>query len=109
MLKGVLVASALGLSALMLSAVGTPSTALPAVGLEAPSGMVMPIAWRGHHGRFHVGPRYHRFGHFRRGRVFYGGPAEGSTDVAALKTGALQVLALDYRSGFRPRASKISN
>jgi hypothetical protein len=35
--------------------------------------------------------------------------AEGSTDVAALKAGALQALALDYRSGFRPRAPKISS
>jgi hypothetical protein len=74
MLKRVLVASALGLSAVTLSAVGTPSIALPAVGLEAPSGPAVPIAWRGHHGRFHAGPRFHRFGHFRRGRVFYGGP-----------------------------------
>ena len=27
---------------------------------------------------------------------------EGSTDVSALKTGALQEMALDYRSGIRP-------
>ena len=27
---------------------------------------------------------------------------EGSTDVAALKTGALEEMALDYRSGIRP-------
>ena len=27
---------------------------------------------------------------------------EGSTDVAALKAGALQAMALDYRSGIRP-------
>jgi hypothetical protein len=27
---------------------------------------------------------------------------EGSTDVAVLKTGALQAMALDYRSGIRP-------
>jgi hypothetical protein len=29
---------------------------------------------------------------------------DGSTDVAALKTGALQAMAMDYRSGIRPRA-----
>jgi hypothetical protein len=29
---------------------------------------------------------------------------EGSTDVAALKAGALQAMALDYRSGIRPTA-----
>ena len=29
---------------------------------------------------------------------------EDSTDVAALKAGALQVMALDYRSGIRPSA-----
>jgi len=28
--------------------------------------------------------------------------AEGSTDVAVLKTGALEAMALDYRSGIRP-------
>jgi hypothetical protein len=28
--------------------------------------------------------------------------AEGSTDVAVLKTGALQAMALDYRTGLRP-------
>ena len=33
---------------------------------------------------------------------------EGSTDVAALKNGALQAMALDYRSGIRPRASNVS-
>jgi len=27
---------------------------------------------------------------------------EGSTDIAALKAGALQAMALDYRSGIRP-------
>ena len=27
---------------------------------------------------------------------------EGSTDIAALKTGALEAMALDYRSGIRP-------
>jgi hypothetical protein len=34
---------------------------------------------------------------------------DGATDVAALKAGALQALALDYRSGFRPRVPKPSN
>jgi hypothetical protein len=29
-------------------------------------------------------------------------------DIAALKNGALQAMALDYRSGIRPRASKVS-
>jgi hypothetical protein len=29
---------------------------------------------------------------------------EDSTDVAALKNGALQAMALDYKSGIRPRA-----
>jgi hypothetical protein len=29
---------------------------------------------------------------------------EDSTDVAALKIGALQAMALDYKSGIRPRA-----
>jgi hypothetical protein len=33
---------------------------------------------------------------------------EGCTDVAALKNGALQVMALDYRSGIRPLAPKVS-
>jgi hypothetical protein len=33
---------------------------------------------------------------------------DGSTDVAALKNGALQAMALDYRSGMRPRAPKVS-
>jgi len=33
---------------------------------------------------------------------------EGCTDVAALRNGALQAMALDYRSGIRPRASKVS-
>jgi hypothetical protein len=33
---------------------------------------------------------------------------EGCTDVAALKNGALQAMALDYRSGIRPRAPKVS-
>src|SRR5688572_26967192 len=28
---------------------------------------------------------------------------DGSTDVAALKAGALQAMAMDYRSGIRPR------
>jgi hypothetical protein len=32
---------------------------------------------------------------------------EESTDVAALKRGALQAMALDYRSGIRPRTSKV--
>jgi hypothetical protein len=30
---------------------------------------------------------------------------DGSTDVAALKAGALQAMALDYRSGIRPRTT----
>jgi hypothetical protein len=34
--------------------------------------------------------------------------AEGSTDVTALKNGALQAMALDYRSGIRPLAPKVS-
>jgi hypothetical protein len=29
-------------------------------------------------------------------------------DIAALKNGALQAMALDYRSGMRPRAPKVS-
>jgi len=29
-------------------------------------------------------------------------PTEGSMDVAALKAGALQAMAMDYRSGIRP-------
>jgi hypothetical protein len=33
---------------------------------------------------------------------------EGSTDVAALKNGALQAMALDYKSGIRPRGPKVS-
>jgi hypothetical protein len=33
---------------------------------------------------------------------------EGSIDIAVLKNGALQAMALDYRSGIRPRASKVS-
>jgi hypothetical protein len=32
---------------------------------------------------------------------------EESTDVAVLKKGALQVMALDYKSGIRPRGLKI--
>ena len=34
---------------------------------------------------------------------------DGATDVAALKTGALQAMAMDYRLGIRPRAPKIPN
>jgi hypothetical protein len=34
---------------------------------------------------------------------------EGSTDVAALKNGALQAMALDYRSDIRPRSPEISH
>jgi len=34
---------------------------------------------------------------------------DGSTDVAALKTGALQAMAMDYRSAIRPSTPKISN
>jgi hypothetical protein len=30
---------------------------------------------------------------------------DGSTDVEALKAGALQAMALDYRSGIRPRTT----
>jgi hypothetical protein len=30
-------------------------------------------------------------------------PDDGSTDVAALKAGALQAMAMDYRSGILPR------
>jgi hypothetical protein len=32
---------------------------------------------------------------------------EGSTDVPALKNGALQAMALDYRSGIRARAPNV--
>ena len=34
--------------------------------------------------------------------------AEDSTNVAALKNGALQAMALNYKSGIRPRAPNIS-
>jgi hypothetical protein len=34
---------------------------------------------------------------------------EGSTDVAALKNGALQAMAFDYQSGIRPRSPKVSS
>jgi len=34
---------------------------------------------------------------------------EGSTDVAALKAGALQAMALDYRSGIRPTGINLNS
>jgi hypothetical protein len=34
--------------------------------------------------------------------------AEDSTDVTVLKNGALQAMALDYKSGIRPRGPKVS-
>ena len=34
--------------------------------------------------------------------------AEDSTNVAALKNGALQAMALNYKSGIRPRAPNLS-
>jgi hypothetical protein len=34
---------------------------------------------------------------------------DGCTDVAVLKAGALQAMAMDYRSGVRPRGPRISN
>jgi hypothetical protein len=52
----------------------------------------------------HFGPSQVEDARLRLAEALLSIANEDSTDVAALKIGALQAMALDYKSGIRPRA-----
>jgi hypothetical protein len=55
-----------------------------------------------HAGNFGDGPTQVENARLRLADAMLSVATEGSTDIAALKAGALQAMALDYRSGIRP-------
>jgi hypothetical protein len=69
MLKRILTASALGLAALTVSAIATPSAALPRTDLQLPENTITLVRY-GHAGHFARGGHFHRF---YRARLVHGG------------------------------------
>jgi hypothetical protein len=70
-------------------------------------GQAFDEAWAEIAGNFGDNPTQVENARLRLAEALLSVATEESTDVAAFKRGALQVMALDYRSGIRPRTSKV--
>jgi len=66
-------------------------------------GQAFDQAWAEIAGHFGDSPTQIEIARLKLAEALLSVATDGSTDVAALKAGALQAMALDYRSGIRPR------
>jgi hypothetical protein len=70
-------------------------------------GLAFDEAWTEIAGNFGDHPTLVENARLRLAEALLSVATEDSTDVAVLKKGALQVMALDYKSGIRPRGLKV--
>jgi len=70
-------------------------------------GQAFDEAWAEIAGNFGDNPTHVDNARLRLAEALLSVATEDSTDVAVLKKGALQVMALDYKSGIRPRGLKV--
>lgn len=70
-------------------------------------GQAFDEAWTEIAGNFGDHPTQVENARLRLAEALLSVATEDSTDVTVLKNGALQAMALDYRSGIRPRTSKV--